>query len=57
MGPNLQFRGDLIGLMAAADSEGSLPSLRVQSKFGDYTNQPIVKRHLNSRDGGGQVDI
>ena len=27
VGPNLQFRGDLIGLMAAADSEGSLPSL------------------------------
>lgn len=57
MGPNLQFDGDLIGVMAAADSEGSLPSLRVQSKFGDYTNQLIAKRHLNSREGGGQADI
>ena len=57
MGPNLQFRGDLIGLMAAADSEGSVPSLQVQSKFGDYTNQPIAKRHLNSREGGSQADI
>ena len=57
MGPNLQFRGDLIWLMAAADSEGSRPSLRVQSKFGAYMNQPIAKRHLNSREGGGQVDI
>ena len=57
MGPNLQLRDDLIGLMAAADSEGSLPSLRVHSKFRDYTNQPIAKRHLNSREGGGQADI
>lgn len=57
MGPNLQFDGDLIGVMAAADSEGSLPSLRVQSKFGDYTNQLIAKRHLNSREGGSQADI
>ena len=57
MGPNLQFHGDLIGLMAAVDSEGSVPSLRVQSKFGNYTNQPIAKRHINSREGGGQVDI
>ena len=57
MGPNLQFRGGLIGLMAVVDSEGSLPSLRVQSKFGAYTNQPIAKRHLNSREGGSQVDI
>ena len=57
MGPNLQFHGDLIGVMAAADSEGSLPSLRVQSKFRAYTNQPIAKRHLNSGEGGGQADI
>ena len=57
MGPILQFRGDLVWLMAVVDSEGSLPSLRVQSKFGAYTNQPIAKRHLNSPEGGGQSDI
>ena len=58
MGLNLQFHGDLIWLMAEADSEGSLPSLRVQSKFRAYTNQPIAKRRLNSRErGGGQADI
>lgn len=57
MGPNLQFCSDHIWLMAVADSEGSLPSLQVQSKFGAYMNQPIARRHLNSREGGSQADI
>ena len=57
VGPKLQFCSDLIWLMAVADSEGSLPSLWVQSNFGAYMSQPIAKRHLNSQEEGGQVDI
>lgn len=57
VGPNLRFHGNLIRFTAAWDSEDSLTSLRVGSRFGIYTNQPIAKRHLNSLERGGQADI